>query len=48
MTKLSLVPEIAMYRGITFLKLIEWMLKDASRKSKKILVYFFINSCVLY
>ena len=32
MTKLSLVPEIAMYRGITFLKLIEWMLKDASKK----------------
>ena len=32
MTKLSLVPEIASYRGITFLKLIEWMLKDASKK----------------
>jgi len=32
MTKLSLVPEIALYRGITFLKLIEWMLKDASKK----------------
>ena len=30
MTKLSLVPEIAAYKGITFLKLIEWMLKDAS------------------
>ena len=33
MTKLSLVPEIAHYRGITFLKLIEWMLKDASKKN---------------
>ncbi len=32
MTKLSLVPEIASYKGITFLKLIKWMLKDASKK----------------
>ena len=32
MTKLSLVPEIASYKGISFLKLIEWMLKDASTK----------------
>ena len=32
MTKLSLVPEIAFYKGISFLKLIEWMLKDASKK----------------
>ncbi len=32
MTKLSLVPEIASYRGISFIKLIEWMLKDASKK----------------
>ena len=32
MTKLSLVPEIALYKGISFLKLIEWMLKDASKK----------------
>ncbi len=31
MTKLSLVPEIAQYKGISFLKLIEWMLKDASK-----------------
>ena len=30
MTKLSLVPEIARYYGISFIKLIEWMLKDAS------------------
>ena len=30
MTKLSLVPEIANYAGITFIKLIEWMLRDAS------------------
>jgi D-alanine-D-alanine ligase len=30
MTKLSLVPEIANYIGINFLKLIEWILKDAS------------------
>ena len=30
MTKLSLVPEIANYIGITFIKLIEWILKDAS------------------
>ena len=32
MTKLSLVPEIAKYRGITFIKLIEWILNDASTK----------------
>ena len=30
MTKLSLVPEIANYFGINFIKLIEWILKDAS------------------
>jgi D-alanine-D-alanine ligase len=30
MTKLSLVPEIANYKGISFIKLIEWILKDAS------------------
>ena len=33
MTKLSLVPEIAAYKGISFLKLIEWILKDASKKN---------------
>ena len=32
MTKLSLVPEIASYCGISFKKLIEWILKDASTK----------------
>ena len=32
MTKLSLVPEIAAYRGISFLNLIEWMLRNASNK----------------
>jgi D-alanine-D-alanine ligase len=32
MTKLSLVPEIAAYTGIRFIKLIEWILKDASTK----------------
>jgi len=30
MTKLSLVPEIASFAGISFIKLIEWILKDAS------------------
>jgi len=30
MTKLSLVPEIARYEGISFIRLIEWILKDAS------------------
>ena len=30
MTKLSLVPEIAKYRGISFIKLIEWILTDAT------------------
>ena len=30
MTKLSLVPEIANYIGISFMELIEWILKDAS------------------
>ena len=32
MTSLSLVPEIARYKGITFIELIEWILKDASTK----------------
>ena len=32
MTRLSLVPEIARYKGITFIELIEWILKDASTK----------------
>ncbi|MDA9961226.1 D-alanine--D-alanine ligase [Candidatus Pelagibacter sp.] len=32
MTKMSLVPEIAAYRGISFMKLIEWILQDASTK----------------
>ena len=32
MTKLSLVPEIAKYKKISFIKLIEWILKDASAK----------------
>ena len=30
MTKLSLVPEIANYKGINFIKLIELILKDAA------------------
>ena len=30
MTKLSLVPEIANHIGVSFIKLIEWILKDAS------------------
>ena len=32
MTKLSLVPEIAAYKGISCIKVIEWILKDASNK----------------
>ncbi len=32
MTKLSLVPEIAAYRGISFIKLIQWILIDALKK----------------
>ena len=32
MTKMSLVPEIAAYIGISFMKLIEWILQDASTK----------------
>jgi D-alanine-D-alanine ligase len=32
MTKLSLVPEIAAHKGINFIELIEWILKDASKK----------------
>ena len=30
MTKLSLVPEIAAYSGMSFIELIEWIIKDAS------------------
>ena len=32
MTKLSLVPEIAQFYGISFIKLIELILKDAYKK----------------
>ena len=32
MTKLSLVPEIAAYKGISFIKLIQWILIDAIKK----------------
>ena len=32
MTKLSLVPEIAAYKGISFINLIEWILIDATKK----------------
>ncbi len=32
MTKLSLVPEIAAFKGTSFIKLLEWILKDASIK----------------
>ena len=32
MTKLSLVPEIAAFKKISFIRLIEWILKDASTK----------------
>jgi len=32
MTKLSLVPEIAKYKGINFGDLVTWMVKDASKK----------------
>ena len=32
MTRLSLVPEIAAFKGISFIKLIEWILKDATKK----------------
>ncbi len=31
MTKLSLVPEIAAYRGISFFSLLQWILNDASK-----------------
>ncbi len=32
MTSLSLVPEIARFKNISFLKLIDWIIKDASTK----------------
>ena len=32
MTKLSLVPEIAAYKGINFIELLKWILKDATKK----------------
>ena len=32
MTNLSLVPEIALYKGISFIKLIEMILRNASKK----------------
>ena len=42
MTKLSLVPEIAAYAGMSFINLIEWILKDASIKKVKKIKYFFL------
>ena len=35
MTSLSLVPEIANYNKISFIQLIEWMIKDASINRQK-------------
>ncbi len=32
LTKLSLVPEIAAYKGMSFINLIEWILKNASKR----------------
>ena len=32
MTKLSLVPEIANYNSIKFIKLLEWIINDSSTK----------------
>ena len=32
MTNLSLVPEIALYHGMNFFSLIDWIIKDASKK----------------
>ena len=32
MTKLSLVPEIAAYKGINFIELLKWILNNASKK----------------
>ena len=32
MTKLSLVPEIADYNGIKFIKLLKWIINDSSTK----------------
>ncbi len=31
MTNLSLVPEIALYHGMNFFSLIDWIIKDASK-----------------
>ena len=31
MTNLSLVPEIALYHGLNFFSLIDWIIKDASK-----------------
>jgi len=42
MTKLSLVPEIANYCGISFEKLVDWMIKDAScNRWKKFIELFY-------
>ena len=42
MTKLSLVPEIAAFKGISFIKLIELILKMQLRLNNKILFYIFL------
>ena len=47
MTSLSLVPEIARYNNISFLNLIEWIIKDASTKDKKIYFIPFLTLILL-
>ena len=42
MTKLSLVPEIAAFKKISFIKLIELLLKMQLSLSKKIIFYIFL------
>ena len=44
MTNLSLVPEIALYHGMNFFSLIDWIIKDASKKQIRKNIFFFISS----
>ena len=48
MTKMSLVPEIAAFKGISFPNLLDRILKDASIKKKKKNLFLFCNTFITY
>ena len=47
MTDLSLVPEIAAHKDIDFRSLINWMIKDASKKGNKLNIILYITLIII-